>query len=80
MFTKKMGFFSSFNSKIGDSIAVKSKVIKKEKEEEKYSDNISKENVPIFVSDDPWNENRIIINMGNIPLKEEVIFTSNFIS
>ena len=77
---KKVGLlFSSFSSKIGDSITVKSKVIKKEKVEEKYTDGISKGNAPIFVSDDPTNENRIIINMGNIPAKEEVIFTSEFI-
>jgi len=77
---KKIGLlFSSFSCKIGDSIMVKSKVIKKEKVEEKYSDSISKGNAAIFVSDDPENENRIIINMGNIPPKEEVIFTSEFI-
>ena len=77
---KKNGLlFSSFSSKIGDSITVKSKVIKKEKVEEKYSDTISKGNAAIFVSDDPENNNRIIINMGNIPPKEEVIFTSEFI-
>ena len=77
---KKEGLlFSSFSSKIGDSITVKSKVVKKEKAEEKYSDTISKGNAAIFVSDDPENENRIIINMGNIPPKEEVIFTSEFI-
>ena len=77
---KKEGLlFSSFSSKIGDSITVKSKVVKKEKAEEKYLDTISKGNAAIFISDDPENKNRIIINMGNIPPKEEVIFTSEFI-
>ena len=77
---KKNGLlFSSFSSKIGDSITVKSKIIKKEKVEEKYADSISKGNAAIFVSDDPENKNRIIINMGNIPPKEEVVFTSEFL-
>ena len=77
---KKEGLlFSSFSSKIGDSITVKSKVVKKEKAEEKYLDTISKGNAAIFVSDDPENKNRIIIDMGNIPPKEEIIFTSEFI-
>ena len=30
-------------------------------------------------SDDPYNSHRIIINMGNIPPKQEVIFISEFI-
>jgi hypothetical protein len=71
--------FSSFSAKIGDSILVKSKVIKKEKAKEKYTDAISSGNSAIFVSDDPSNENRIIINMGNIPAKEELTFISEFI-
>ena len=33
----------------------------------------------IFVSNDPYNSNRIIINMGNIPPKQEVIFKSEFL-
>ena len=41
--------FSSFNSKIGNSIFVKSKVIKKEKAEKKYTDNIAGGNAAIFV-------------------------------
>ena len=71
--------FSSFSAKIGDSIEVKSKVIKKEKAEIKYSDSIASGNAAIFVSNDPTNSNRIIINMGNIPPKQEVIFTSEFL-
>ena len=71
--------FSSFNCQIGDSIKVKSKVIKKEKAEIKYVDSITSGNAAIFVSQDPSDENRIIINMGNIPAKTEVIFISEFI-
>ena len=71
--------FSSFSAKIGDSIEVKSKVIKKEKAETKYSDSIASGNAAIFVSNDPTNSNRIIINMGNIPPKQEVIFISEFL-
>ena len=33
--------FSSFSAKIGDSVTVKSKVIKKEKAETKYTDSIA---------------------------------------
>ena len=70
--------FSSFNAKIGDSISVQSKVIKKEKAETKYVDSISSGNAAIFVSEDPY-DNKIIIHMGNIPANEEVIFISEFI-
>ena len=77
---KKTGVvFSSFQCQIGDSIKVKSKVIKKEKAEKKYTDSIASGNAAIFVSDDPKDENRIIINMGNIPAKTEVTFESEFI-
>ena len=77
---KKTGVvFSSFQCQIGDSIKVKSKVIKKEKAEKKYTDSIASGNAAIFVSDDPEDENRIIINMGNIPAKTEVTFESEFI-
>ena len=71
--------FSSFSAKIGDSIEVKSKVIQKSKAEEKYSDSIASGKAAIFVSDDPYDSHRIIINMGNIPPKQEVIFISEFI-
>ena len=72
---KKEGLiFSEFFCQIGYSIKVKSKVIKKEKAEQKYTDSIASGNAAIFVSDDPNNENRIIINMGNIPPKNDVIF------
>ena len=71
--------FSSFTCKIGDSIEVKSKVIKKEKAEVKYTDSIASGNAAIFVCQDPENENRTIINMGNIPPKNGVIFITEFI-
>ena len=79
MLKQKRVIFSSFNCKIGDSIIVKSKVIKKEKSEEKYEDAISSGNAAIFVRCLPNDENKIIINMGNIPPNNEVIFTSEFI-
>ena len=71
--------FSSFEAQIDDSIKVKSKVIKYEKAKEKYTDSISAGNAAIFVSEDPKNDNRIIINMGNIPCKSQVTFISEFI-
>ena len=79
VFKTKGLLFSSFSAKIGDSITVKSKVIKKEKAEEKYNDSIAKGNAAIFVSEDPIHEDKIIINMGNIPPKEEVVFTSEYL-
>ena len=55
---KKEGLiFSEFFCQIGYSIKVKSKVIKKEKAEQKYTDSIASGNAAIFVSDDPDNEN-----------------------
>ena len=79
VYKSNMSIFSSFTAQIGDSIKVKSKVIKEEKAAEKYTDSISSGNAAIFVSEDPKNKNRIIINMGNIPKKEEIIFISEFI-
>ena len=79
VYKKPNCIFSSFSAKIGDSITVKSKIIKKEKAEQKYTDSISSGNAAIFVSNDPSNENRIIINMGNIPPKEELTFISELI-
>ena len=76
---KKDIIFSSFSAKIGDSITVKSKVIEKEEAIEKYTDSISSGNAAIFVAEHPLNEDIIIINMGNIPPKQELIFTSEFI-
>ena len=74
----KNSIFSSFTAKIGEAIEVKSKVIKKSKAEEKYTDSISSGNAAIFVTYDSYLD-RVIINMGNIPPKEEVIFISEFI-
>ena len=74
----KNSVFSSFTAKIGEEIEVKSKVIKKSKAEEKYTDSISSGNAAIFVTYDSYWD-RVIINMGNIPPKEEVIFISEFI-
>ena len=79
VYKKKNCLFSSFNAKIGDLVTVKSKVIKKEKAEIKYTDSIAEGNAAIFMSDDPNNENRIVINIGNIPSKEELTFISEFI-
>ena len=80
LYKKKDILFDSFSAKIGDSIEVKSRIIKKEKAEIKYEDSISSGNAAIFVSEDPTDENRLIINMGNIPPKEKVIFITNFIN
>ena len=79
IFKKDGIIFSSFNCKIGDSIKVESKIIKKAKAQTKYSDAIASGNAAIFVSEDSFDENRIKINMGNIPPKTDVIFNSEFI-
>ena len=79
LYKNKNCLFSSFSAQIGNSIIVKSKIIKKEKAEIKYTDSISSGNTAIFVSDDPDNENRIIINLGNIPSQKELLFISEFI-
>ena len=71
--------FSSFYAQIGDSKKVKSKVIKTEKAEEKYSDTISSGNAAIFTAVDKDDKNIIIVHIGNLPPKEELIFTSEFI-
>ena len=71
--------FSSFYAQIGNSTKVKSKVIKKEKAEEKYSDAISSGNASIFTAVDPNDKNNIIVHIGNLPPKQELIFTSEFI-
>ena len=71
--------FSSFYAQIGDSTKVKSKVIKTEKAEEKYSDSISSGNAAIFTYFDENDKNKIIVHIGNIPPKQELIFTSEFI-
>ena len=72
--------FKSFSIKIGDLISVKSKLIEKEKVEIKYTDNISSGNAAIFVCEDPYDRNSLIINLGNILHKEKIVFTSEFLS
>ena len=69
---------TSFTAKIGDSIEVRSKLIKETKAEEKYTDSISSGNAAIYVSYDIY-DSRYIVNMGNIPPKQELIFTSEYI-
>ena len=80
IFKKENIIFSSFNCQIGDSIKIKSKVIKEEKAKAKYVDSIASGNAAIFVAHDEYNKNEIILNMGNLPPKSEIIFISNFIS
>ena len=71
--------FSSFYAKVGNSVEVKSKVIKTEKAEEKYTDSVSSGNAAIYASIDKYDKNKIIVHIGNIPPNEELIFTSEFI-
>ena len=78
IYKKEDILFSSFSAQIGDSIKVKSKVIKKKKAEEKYNDAIASGNAAIYVSEDKYN-NKIILHMGNIPPNEEIILISEFI-
>ena len=70
--------FNSFQAKIGDSIMVKSKVISEEKASIKYTDTVSSGNAAIFVAEDK-KSNIFILNMGNIPPKEKVVFISEYI-
>ena len=71
--------FSSFEAQIGDSIKAKSKVIKEEKAEEKYTDSVASGNAAIYTTIDKDEENKIIVHIGNIPPKEKLIFTSEYI-
>ena len=48
--------FDSFQAKIGESISIKSKIIKKEKVEIKYNDSIASGNAAIFITEDTNNE------------------------
>ena len=70
--------FNSFHAKISDSIMVKSKVISQEKATIKYTDSIASGNAAIFVAENK-NANHIVINMGNIPPNEKVVFISEYI-
>ena len=71
--------FSSFYAKIGNSTIMHSKVIKTEKAEEKYSDAISSGNLAISSNIDESDKNKIVVNIGNIPPKEELIFIIEYI-
>ena len=75
----KKSLFTSFSAELGDLIKVKSKIIKKEKAEEKYADKISSGNSAIFVCRDPYDENKLIINLGNLPPKQDLTFISEHI-
>ena len=57
---------------------VKSKVISQEKATIKYTDSIASGNAAIFVAENK-NANHIVINMGNIPPNEKVVFISEYI-
>ena len=70
--------FNSFHAKIGDSIMVKSKVISQEKATIKYTESIASGNSAIFIAENK-NANHIVINMGNIPPDEKVVFISEYI-
>ena len=71
--------FSSFEAQIGDSKKVKSKVIKEEKAEKKYTDSVASGNAAIYTSVDKDDKDKIIVHIGNIPPKEELTFNSEYI-
>ena len=71
--------FSSFEAQIGDSKKAKSKVIKEEKAEIKYTDSVASGNAAIYTVIDKEDKNKIIVHIGNIPPKEELTFISEFI-
>jgi hypothetical protein len=71
--------FSSFEAQIGDSKRVKSKVIKEEKAEVKYTDSVASGNAAIYTVIDKKDKNKIIVHIGNIPPKEELTFISEYI-
>ena len=69
--------FADFEVEIGDK-KVKSKVIAKEKAEEKYSDAISSGNTGIY-SEYNKNLDKYIIHLGNIEPNTKVYYTSHFL-
>ena len=71
--------FSSFEAQIGDSKKIKSKVIKEEKAEKKYTDSVASGNAAIYTAVDKDDKDKIIVHIGNIPPKEELTFNSEFI-
>ena len=58
---------------------MRSKVIKIERTEEKYDDNIASEYVVIYAEKEGNDRNKIIVNIGNLPPNEELIFIVEFI-
>ena len=71
--------FSSYYAKIGNSKIMHSKVIKTEKAEEKYNDSISSGNFAISSTLDDRDINKIVVNIGNLPPQEELIFITEYI-
>ena len=71
--------FSSFEAQIGNSKKAKSKVIKEEKAEVKYTDSVASGNAAIYTVIDKEDKNKIIVHIGNIPPKEELTFISEYI-
>ena len=71
--------FSSFEAQIGDSKKAKSKVIKEEKAEVKYTDSVASGNAAIYTVIDKKDKNKIIVHIGNIPPKVELTFISEYI-
>ena len=71
--------FSSFEAQIGDLKKIKSKVIKEEKAEVKYTDSVASGNAAIYTAIDKEDKNNIIVRIGNIPPKEELTFISEYI-
>ena len=68
--------FLDFEVEIKDK-KVKSKVITKEKAEQKYSDAIAEGNTAIYCEFNQ-NQNKYVIHLGNIEPKTKVIFKSHF--
>ena len=80
IFIKDEIIFDSFTVTIGNSIIAKSKINNNEKEEQKSIDIISYGNALISANKDPENNNRLIINIDQIPSMQKLIFTSKFSS
>ena len=56
-----------------------SKVIKTEKADEKYNNSISSGNFVISFTLDERDKNKIVVNIGNLPPQEELIFITEYI-
>ena len=70
--------FVDFEVEIEDK-KIKSKLINKEKGEEKYTDSLSSGNTGIYVENDENNPNKYIINLGNIESNKTVFIKYHFI-